>query len=446
FNGLEITSTKGLELLTNIKYFCIRGCTNTEFIIPEIWGNKLTSMHSSFYGCTNLESIILPKNMDNVTSLSSTFSGCTSLTSIVLPTKIPSLVNASDMIDNREITYTYHEDLELNDIADITIHPTLAVKDYSKLVNLRPFLNSPLIDSTLLTHLILSVNVNINDLFDSNKFNSLVELSDIPPGINDFYGLNYCRNLTRISFENNAHYRVIDLKDLKYLINFKDTFKGCINLENVVLPSNIERASSFENIIQGCSNLKSITISDFYSIKKRRELYKYIDKTGIEIIITDLVSSAFDIGDVYDLKNSDLVLHGSYDGRDISFYMGKSLSSAVEDILVLEDNLITLADIEAVNELMLVEQIQTPESLFLFKGLTKMTFSNSETVKLDLRFAKNISEILIEDSDKLEEILLPIHNNSNQNISITISGNSNIKEVFANKKLNLAYTEFNKII
>lgn len=436
------TNLPKLKYLTNAFY----NCTSLTFLqLPET-APVLEDAGYLAYNCRNIQTIVLPNELPVLSSLHYTFYDCDGLRYVHLPPTIPKLTTtlANTCLEGSSRTYIYHPNPEVDDVQKITLHPTTGTKDYSNLINLLMF-GQAFSDSVLSQYICNKLGLNESLPMDSSKLASLKELTDFPNGINNFEGLKYCKNLEYVSFKNNVNYRVINLKHCFDLKRLNNSFSGCINLENLELPDNLEGVTDYENIIFDCPKLLRICVPNIKNKESLNLILKEFDLEGKILELKGNLNKFSDFNIIKHIIKANIAFCNEVYNKPLNFYFGSNLKEVIKAKLNLteENPNITKVQLDSITDLILNTKLEGNLELAILTNLTSLIVNDSLTF-LNLKYAKNITNITFNNCELLKELFLPINNNCVKNINLTINGVNTLREIYANKGINLDYPGFKK--
>ncbi|MGL5719141.1 leucine-rich repeat protein [Cetobacterium sp.] len=445
-----VTSQNSIDKPNVLRKIVFPNNMNSLINLEDLCCYYLTDLATS-NGLENLQEIILPTIMLNVENMNRTFYKCTSLTRIELPARIPKLTTtlAQTYIEDGSRTYVYHKDDSVSEYSHITLFPTIGTKDFTRLINIKTYAQN-IEDPILRDYLKSFVNFNDNDITDANIFNDIISLTDFPNGILNFEGLKCCKNLEHVSFKNNETYTNIDISAINNIKNLKQSFENCINLESLSLPNNLENLIFIDDMIKNCNKLNFISLTNFNNKILLNKLIKLIDKERriIEIKNDTNITNFNNLKIVEHIKKSTISISESFSNKSINFYFNEPLKTIIKNILNISDET-TLIDINRFNTitdltLNINQNISDDISFLLLKELTSLTISNNVINTLDLKYAKKLNTININNCINLKLLKLCSFNYSEQNININITGTNILEFIYANKNINLDFIGLKK--
>lgn len=283
-NLVKIYLPKTIEKINTEAFY---DCKNLEQIsIPE--NTKFIESYA-FKNCSSLTNIILPKSLEQIAP--STFENCKSLTSIELPKSVKSIdVNAFRNCASLE-KIKFNSNLAV--IKDYAFYKCTALKQISLSDSVTElgrevFANCSSLEKVVLpnkiTQISLSlfencsslVSVNIPNTvteIDFSAFSNCISLKEIliPSSVEKIgsYAFKNCTNLTNAKIDGCVKFSGYSFLDCKKLKNVTfppeikdlgyDTFENCTSLKTITIPKT--SFSIIGGIFKGCINLEKVIIN-----------------------------------------------------------------------------------------------------------------------------------------------------------------------------------------
>ena len=277
--------------VTSIGNSAFRGCANlTSITIP----NSITSIgYCAFSGCSGLTSIEIPNSVISIGE--NAFSGCSGLTSVTIPNSVTIIESYAFQLCTGLTSITIPNSVTIiedctfdccKSLTSLTIPSSItSIKSYA-------FRNCTSLTSVTIPNSVTSIGnyafsgcssltsvtiPNSVTSIDISAFISCTSLNEVEApamffDISESSWLNYTKRLHRVRINAgelstnallfiNRSYKTLKSLDVSAVTNteFEDeAFKGCYNLETLVLPASLQKVSYM--MVAGCKNLKSIDI------------------------------------------------------------------------------------------------------------------------------------------------------------------------------------------
>ena len=291
--------------VTRIGNYAFRGCTGlTSVTIP----NSVTSIgENAFYNCSGLTSVTIGNSVTSIGDYA--FDGCSGLTAVTIPNSVTSIglqafsgcsgltkVNVTDIAAwcniafgsnlSNPLTYAMHLFVNGVEVTDLVIPDGVtsignsAFSGCSSLTSVTipgsvtSIGSGAFFDCSGLTTVTIPNSV---DNIGSSAFNRCTGLTsvegpavffDVPEGNWPYYTkiLNHVTINSGELTENallfiNRSYKTLQTLDVSGVTNTEfadEAFKGCYNLQQLVLPEGLQKVSYM--MVAGCKNLQSINI------------------------------------------------------------------------------------------------------------------------------------------------------------------------------------------
>ncbi len=325
--------------LRSIPAYCFDGCSNlVNVTFGEVSFSRIGTY--AFQNCTSLKSIIIPKTVNGfgdyttnniqASTSSCTFTGCTSLESVI-----------------------FEEGSKLAKVGQKVFQNCTSLKEIVLPSTLTVIGNYMFDGCTSLTSVVLSTNLTYLPQYMFQNCTSLIEI-EIPAKVKNMGGTSATATINASSASS--------------------TFKGCTNLERVVLANGSQLAKIGASAFEGCVKLQSIDISK----------------------LTVIANKAF--LDCKQLKSANAPLCSTL-GTNV-FQNCENLESAnIQNLTAIPNN--TFDGCSSLVSVTINTSKNTTLGTYVFNGCTSLT-------TIDLSKVTSIGTYAFSDCESLQSVSLPI--------------------------------------
>ena len=274
-------------------------CTSLKSItIPE---NVAEIGGSAFYGCTNLTSITIPESVTEIGDRA--FENCTNLLGLQIPSNIEKI--GDDAFDdtawynNQPDGLLYIGKLLYDYKGDKTKATDVEIKEGTKAISNDVFSDCVNLKNVVIPDSVNSIGSSVFEnctslesitipesvsSFGNGLFSGCTSLKSakLPSNATGLFGWTFydCENLESVNIPNGVTSLWCAFGGCKKLKSItipesvteidRWTFSGCISLESIVIPKNVSVISNGNDVFDGCSSLKSLSVDSdneyYYSV------------------------------------------------------------------------------------------------------------------------------------------------------------------------------------
>lgn len=442
------------------------GCGNlTQITIPE--NTKLIESYA-FKNCSSLTNITLPKGLEQIAT--STFENCENLASIELPKSVKSIdtnafrncANLEKIKFNSNLSvigdYAFYNCKSIKQISLSDSVTELGREVFSQCESLEKITLSnkiTQISSSLFRNCSSLVSVNIPNTvteIDSSAFSNCISLKEIliPSSVEKInsYAFENCSNLATVKIDSCVEFSGYAFRNCKKLktVTFPseiknlgyDTFENCENLKTITIPKT--PFSIIGGIFKGCINLEKIIINS--DIKECRiNGTEFADSKKLKLIELPASLEKIDSSSNFYFENV---------SKDFKFVLDSSNSffsvSADGKMLTSKDGKTLYAWIGASGDIAVPDGITALGNNFFSnnKNITRVIIPNSVESVSENVFSNctNLTNIVFPEKLKSGEFYSEYYDTTfeNEYISLSFSGCENLTSVTLPK--NISFVNF----